>query len=151
MSSDQGLSHHPHPPKFFNVSPIFHLRFIKHSSIAATVSNVMNEQTTANNDHPVINQCATQTKRAATRVKGWGGPAISVISYGLIIGFALTGIGVMMLSSLVWLLFGISSFSGFGLLTGGLFLSAATALFLGKLTKAGDSLYANRRKQRLAA
>lgn len=114
----------------------------------------MNEQTTTTNeqnDHPAIDQCATQAKRAATRIKGWGGPVISIISYGLIIGFALSGIGVMMLSALVWLLFGISSFSGFGLLTGGLFLSAATALFLGKLTTAGDSLYANRRKQRLTA
>ncbi len=109
----------------------------------------MNEQTTSTNeknDHPVIDQCANRAKKAATRVKGWGGPAISIISYGLIIGFALSGIGVMMVSSLVWLLFGVSSFSGFGLLTGGLFLSAATALFLGKLTKAGDALYQNRKR-----
>ena len=111
----------------------------------------MNEQTTPTNDHPVIDQCATQAKRAVTRTKGWGGPAISVISYGLIIGFALSGIGVMMVSALVWLLFGVGSFSGFGLLTGGIFLSAATALFLGKLTKAGDALYLNRRKAHTAA
>jgi len=110
----------------------------------------MNEQTrstTDKHDHPVIDQCAKQAKRAATRVKGWGGPAISIISYGFVIGFALSGIGMMILSSLLWLIFGVSSFSGFGLLTGGLFLSAATALFLGKLTKAGDALYQNRKNQ----
>lgn len=114
----------------------------------------MNKQTTStnnNNDHPIIDQCAQQAKRAATHVKNCGGPAISIISYGLIIGFALSGIGVMMLSSLAWLLFGVGSFSGFGLLTGGLFLSAATSLFLGKLTKAGDAIYQNRTKQQPAA
>ncbi|MCP5537832.1 MAG: hypothetical protein H7A51_16560 [Akkermansiaceae bacterium] len=107
----------------------------------------MNEQTTSTNDHPVIDQCATQAKKAATRVKGWGGPAISIISYGLIIGFALSGLGMMMLSALAWLLFGVGSFSGFGLLTGGIFLSAATAIFLGKLAKAGDALHQNRRNR----
>ncbi len=109
----------------------------------------MNEQTTSTTkqDHPVIDQCANQAKRAATRVKDWGGPAVSIISYGFIIGFALSGIGVMALSALVCLIFGVSSFSGFGLLTGGLFLSAASALFLGKLTKAGDALYQNRNNQ----
>lgn len=110
----------------------------------------MNEQTISNNDHPVIDQCADHAKRAATRVQGWGGPAISIISYGLIIGFALSGIGVMMISALIWLLFDIGWFSGFGLLTGGVFLSAAIAIFLGKLAKAGDALHQNRKKQATA-
>lgn len=99
----------------------------------------MNENKTATND--ILHKCTTQAKH-------WAGPAISVICYGLIIGFALSGIGVMMLSALVWLLFGVSSFSGFGLLTGGVFLSAATALFLGKLTKTGDALYRQRKDAR---
>lgn len=77
-------------------------------------------------------------------VNKWSGPAISVMSYGLIIGFALSGLGIMGISALVWIIFGTSLFSGFGLLTGGIFLSAATALFLGKLMKAGDALYSRR-------
>jgi len=83
-------------------------------------------------------------------VTKWSGPAISVMSYGLIIGFALSGIGVMGFSALVWIIFGTSLFSGFGLLTGGMFLSAATALFLGKLMKAGDAMY-NKRSQQHSA
>ena len=79
-------------------------------------------------------------------VRKWSGPAVSVMSYGLIIGFALSGLGIMGVSALAWMIFGTSLFSGFGLLTGGLFLSAATALFLGKLAKAGDALYRNRAK-----
>ena len=80
-------------------------------------------------------------------VKKWSGPAVSVISYGLIIGFALSGIGVMGASAFAWLFFHSGWFAGFGLLTGGVFLSVATALFLGKLTKAGDALYQNRHTQ----
>ena len=80
-------------------------------------------------------------------VTKWSGPAVSVVSYGLIIGFALSGLGIMGVSALVWVVFGTSLFSGFGLLTGGIFLSAATALFLGKLMKAGDALYSQRNQQ----
>lgn len=74
-------------------------------------------------------------------VRKWSGPAVSVASYGLILAFALTGLAVMGISALVWVVCDTGLFSGFGLLTGGLFLSSATALFLGKLTKAGDALY----------
>ncbi|MBT8038301.1 MAG: hypothetical protein KJO21_12230 [Verrucomicrobiae bacterium] len=87
-----------------------------------------------------INLIATQANR-------WAGPAVSVISYGLIIGFALTGLAMMTASALAWLMLNASWLSGFGLLTGGIFFSSAAALFLGKLTKVGDSLYQNRRKQ----
>lgn len=106
----------------------------------------MNEpsSTQTSNDHPIIDQCANTAKQVSNRTQGWGGPAISLVSYGLIIGFALSGIAIMGLSSLVWLVFNTSLFSGFGLLTGGILLSAATALFLGKLTKAGDALYRKR-------
>lgn len=83
-------------------------------------------------------------------VRKWSGPAVSVMSYGLIIGFALSGLGIMGISALVWVIFNTSLFSGFGLLTGGLFLSAATALFLGKLTKTGDDLYRKHEKQQTA-
>lgn len=83
-------------------------------------------------------------KKANDIVRKWSGPAVSVVSYGLIIGFALSGLGIMGISALVWIIFGTSLFSGFGLLTGGMFLSAATALFLGRLAKAGDALYRNR-------
>jgi len=113
------------------------MRFIKYSSDTATLRTVMNEPNQINQE--VINKCATHANR-------WAGPAVSIISYGLIIGFALSGIAVMAVSALVWLVFNTSWFAGFGLLTGGVFLSAATALFLGKLTKVGDSLYQNRRK-----
>ncbi len=97
----------------------------------------MNEPNQTNQE--LVSQCATQATR-------WAGPAVSIISYGLIVGFALSGIAVMAVSALVWLLSNAGWFAGFGLLTGGIFLSAATALFLGKLTKAGDSLYQKRRK-----
>ena len=115
----------------------------------------MNETQSTNTDnqqgcHPVIDQCAEQAKNVAQRIRGWGAPALSVLSYGLIIGFALSGIGIMGISALVWLLFSTSLFSGFGLLTGGLFLSAATAIFLGKLAKAGDALYSRRHCQQPA-
>ena len=83
-------------------------------------------------------------------VSKWSGPAVSVVSYGLIIGFALTGLVTMAVSALVWVIFGTSLFSGFGLLTGGIFLSAATAIFLGKLMKAGDALYSKRSEQQSA-
>jgi hypothetical protein len=97
----------------------------------------MNEPNNINQE--LISKCATQATR-------WAGPAVSIISYGLIIGFALSGIALMTVSALVWIVFHTSWFAGFGLLTGGVFLSAATAHFLGKLTNAGDSLYQNRRK-----
>ncbi len=97
----------------------------------------MNEPNQINQE--LVSQCATQATR-------WAGPAVSIISYGLIVGFALSGIAVMAASALVWLLSNAGWFAGCGLLTGGIFLSAATALFLGKLAKAGDSLYQNRRK-----
>ena len=74
-------------------------------------------------------------------VRKWSGPAVSVLSYGLIFSFAVGGLAIMGFSALVWIVFGTSLFSGFGVLTGGICLSAAVALFLGKLTKVGDSLY----------
>ncbi|MFK7909461.1 MAG: hypothetical protein AB8F34_02545 [Akkermansiaceae bacterium] len=89
-------------------------------------------------------------KKTNDIVRKWSGPAVSVVSYGLIIGFALSGLGIMGMSALVWVIFNTSLFSGFGLLTGGLLLSAATAIFLGKLTKAGDELYRSRDKQQAA-
>lgn len=89
-------------------------------------------------------------EKANDIVRKWGGPAVSFVSYGLIVGFALSGIGIMGISALLWAILDTGWFAGFGLLTGGVFLSAATALFLGKLAKTGDALYRNREKHQPA-
>jgi hypothetical protein len=89
-------------------------------------------------------------KKTNDILRKWSGPAVSMISYGVIIGFALSGLGIMGMSALMWLLFSTSLFSGFGLLTGGLFLCAATAMFLSKLGKASEMLHGKSEKQQAA-
>lgn len=110
-------------------------------SVMNETSPEPNKPAAPHTEHPVIDQCADKVKNVADRVKGWAGPAVSLVSYGLIVGFALSGLAIMALSALIWVFFNTSLFSGFGLLTGGIFLSAATALFLGRLTKTGDAIY----------
>ena len=77
----------------------------------------------------------------------WAGqlaaPAITLLGSGLIIGLALTGIGLMAISTLTWLFSGAGWFCGIGLLTGGMFLASATALCLGQLSHARDLIYEN--------
>ena len=75
-------------------------------------------------------------------------PILSVLNYGLIAGFALTGLGIMALSALVWAIFSSSVFSGFGLLTGGILLVCGFGLFLGKLAKTEDALYDNLNREK---
>ncbi|MBK1855120.1 hypothetical protein JO972_09130 [Verrucomicrobiaceae bacterium 5K15] len=71
------------------------------------------------------------------------GPAVTVFSYGLIIGLALTGLGVMAVSAITWLFSGADWFCGIGLLTGGIFLASASVLFLGQLTRTGEAISRN--------
>ncbi|MGB0990928.1 MAG: hypothetical protein ACPG32_00490 [Akkermansiaceae bacterium] len=110
----------------------------------------MNENTTNSTDAPVANTTPadTNTKPLLTRgqLARMAAPAISLLGYGLIIGLAVTGIGAMAISGIVWLISSAGWFCGFGLLTGGMFLAAATALFLGKLTRAERALYHQRNR-----
>ncbi len=76
-------------------------------------------------------ELVTKTSRIISR---WSGPLASLISYGLILGLAATGLGVMALGTMVGIFFGSATLGGFGLLTGGIFLATGCALMLWKLT-----------------
>ena len=80
-----------------------------------------------------------------TIASGWLGiiasPAVATLSFFLIAGLALSGMGLMGISAITWLLSGADWFCGIGLLTGGVFLASATVLCLGQLSRAGDALY----------
>jgi len=106
----------------------------------ATLRIVMNEQT---NTTTASDTKLKPAEFASLWVKRLAGPAVTVFSCGLIIGLALTGLGLMGVSAVTWLLSGAGWFCGFGLLTGGMFLASAMVLFLGQLSRAGDALYRN--------
>ena len=77
-----------------------------------------------------------------------GGPALTLCSFGLTIGLAVTGLVVMGVSAVTWLFSGADWFCGLGLLTGGMFLASATALCLGQMSRTGDALYRNLRQKK---
>ena len=87
------------------------------------VCSVMNEQ---NNEKYIgkISQIITK----------WGGPLVLIFSYGLILGFAVIGLGLMASSTIFGILFGSGLLSGFGLLTGGVIFASGCSLVLRKLT-----------------
>lgn len=90
-------------------------------------------------------------KKTSEIICKFGGPAISIVSYGIIVGFALGGLAMMCVSALAWVIFDASWFGGLSFLTGGIFFCTAMALALGKLAKAGDRLYRDSRKLQVAS
>ena len=74
------------------------------------------------------------------KINKWSSIAVQTIGYLFIIGFALTGVGIMFISLLTWIVSDISWMAGFGMITGAIFLSCAATLFIGKLMKDGDAL-----------
>jgi len=129
--------------KFISISPPFHVEFIMLSLSRSMLCNVMNETTkTSTPSQDTKTNAAEIASCWANRIAG---PAVTMISCGLIIGLALTGLALMGISAATWLLSGADWFCGIGLLTGGLFLSSATVLFLGQLSRAGDAIYRNSR------
>lgn len=74
------------------------------------------------------------------KINQWSGVATQIIGYLLIIGFALSGILIMIISLLTWMISDVSWMAGFGLMTGGIFLSCSITLIVGKLIKDGDTL-----------
>lgn len=99
---------------------------------------------TANEKHI---QLVSQT---STLISRWSGPLVSLLSYGLILGLALTGIALMMISAMIGLFFDSGSSSGFGFLTGGIFLAAGCGMILWKLTRALSLLYQIRQSEKAA-
>jgi len=70
----------------------------------------------------------------------WGAPLVHVFSYGLILGLAATGIGLMACSMLAGLILGSGLLSGFGFLTGGVIFTAGCSLVLWKLNRELEAL-----------
>ena len=65
------------------------------------------------------------------------------------LGLALTGLVVIAVSTIAWLLSGDGWLPGIGLLTGGMLLTSATALCLGQMSHTCDTLYLNLSQQRM--
>ena len=84
--------------------------------------------------------CCVMKKETYVVISKWAGIVIPVIGYLVITGFALTGLGIIGFSLLTWIITDMTWVGGFGLLTGGLFLSTATVLFIGKLIKDGERI-----------
>ena len=94
------------------------------------IRRVMDEQNKQAEEKNHI-ELVTKASRIISR---WSGPLASLISYGLILGLAATGLGVMALGTLIGMFLGSATLGGFGLLTGGIFLTTGCALMLWKLT-----------------
>ncbi len=93
------------------------------------VGSVMNEQ----NEKKYSN-------KIAQFITKWSAPFVSLLSYGLIFGLVISGLGVMGMSILVGLFIETGSLSGFGFLTGGIIFTAGGTLILWKLTRELDAL-----------
>lgn len=110
----------------------------------------MNEQPQPNNT-PLANPKHVEfVSQASTFVSRWSGPFVSLLSYSLILGLGITGIGLMTISALIGLFLDSGSSSGFGFLTGGLLLTAGCCMILWKLTKALGLLYQIRQQAKKA-
>ncbi len=88
--------------------------------------------------HVVMN--APTYQNIAESAKRYTPQLIQTLSHLLLIGFALSGVAVMILSLISWLIMRDSWMAGFALVTGGILLSSATTLIIGKLSKCGDNL-----------
>lgn len=65
----------------------------------------------------------------------WGAPLLSLLSYGLVLALAVSGIGLMVISVFVGLFFNSGLLSGFGFLSGGVIFAAGSVLVLWKVTR----------------
>lgn len=101
--------------------------------------NQANPATSA--DNTVNNKQVEILSHTSHFISRWSGPFISFLSYGLILGLGITGIGLMIISAMIGLFFDAGSSSGFGFLTGGLFLAVGCGMILWKLTRALGLLY----------
>ena len=108
----------------------------------------MNEPT--QNQNPPVNETHVKlVSRTSTLISRYSGPFVSLLSYGLILGLGITGISLMIISAMIGLFFDASS-SGFGFLTGGIFLTTGCPLILWKLTRALGLLYQIRQQVKTA-
>lgn len=64
-----------------------------------------------------------------------GGLFTSLLSYGLMLGLAAAGMGLMALCAIAGLCFGCGTFGGFALLTGGMIFTSGCSMVLWKLTR----------------
>ena len=84
--------------------------------------------TTVNEKHVAL---VSKTSDFITR---WRAPFVSLLSYGLILGLAATGMTLMGISAIIGLFFDTTTHSGFGFLTGGVFLAVSCTMTLWKMT-----------------
>ncbi|NWK55441.1 hypothetical protein HW115_07450 [Verrucomicrobiaceae bacterium N1E253] len=110
----------------------------------------MNHTPHQNNDTKVNEQHVKLVQKTSNFISRWSGPFVSLISYSLILGLGLAGIGLMTISALVGLFIDSGSSSGFGFLTGGILLTAGCCLILWKLTRALTLLYQIRQNENAA-
>lgn len=80
----------------------------------------------------------------------WRGPFVSLLSYGLILTLTTTGLGLMAISAMIGLFFDSTTHSGFGFLTGGVFLAVGCTMILWKMTHALEGLNDQKNKLRPA-
>lgn len=129
----------------------------------AMVYQVMNETTQSNsptennNDNPAQTEYTTTEQKQLKALKHnqyiisrWSGPLLSLFSYGLILTLASAGLILMVISALVGLFFDHGLHSGFGFLTGGLFLASGFAATLWKINLALKPLYQMRQQEKAA-
>jgi len=119
--------------------------------------SVMNNQpdtqatpATNNNDNtpnaPVNEKHVDLVGKTTDLITRWSGPFISFLSYGLILGLATTGLGLMAISAIIGLFFDSTTHSGFGFLTGGVFLTVGCTMILWKMTHALKGLNQQKNK-----
>lgn len=125
----------------------FHPCFIKDSQTPATFRSVMNEP---NHTPPTDEKHIKLISQTSALLSRWSGPFVSLLSYGLILGLALTGISLMMISAMIGLFFNSELSSGFGFLTGGILLATGCGMILWKLTRALSLLYQIRQSEKTA-
>ena len=93
------------------------------------VASVMNQQ---NNDKHI-------SKLSQIIIK-WGGLLGFLFSYGLILGLAVAGLGLMALCAVAGLFNGNDLHSGFGFLTGGVIFTAGCSMVLMKMSQDLEAL-----------
>ena len=109
----------------------------------------MNEPTQTQN--PPVNETHVKlVSQTSTLISRYSGPFVSLLSYGLILALGITGISLMIISAMIGLFFDAGSSSGFGFLTGGVFLTTGCTLILWKLTRALGLLYQIRQQVKTA-
>jgi len=122
--------------------------------------SVMNNQPDTQPTPPVNNDNTTNTpvnekhvalvSKTTDFITRWSGPFVSFLSYGLILGLATTGLGIMAISAVIGLFFDSTTHSGFGFLTGGVFLAVGCTMILWKMTHALKGMNDQKNKWRTA-